>query len=396
LKGRKGQVAPELMLGIGIIMGLFLLISLFVVNRQIDLRERADHIEKRDECLKIANLLNSVYINGPGTEARTNSNFLITSFNSNLISIEDLKNEQSSEKIAILASESGPTKEEFYNKANNEIEPEPDWYKICFEDIGGEGCDLINVTWFDQEINNTLSDLIENLDNYTTIYLEDPHIQFSENYIELLENWTAQGNSLILSRNVMCTEQMSGEYPLSSYKCNPNGSYHSDEWQVFDVEINQRSTAWFWPYDWNVGINNSNEAFNLFPGDKLSFNNRPFVTPINAEGFDAIAIYRNETCFGVTPCLGDSTDKPAIAHWEIGEGKIYYIGEFSPEFINPPGNDFSDVLINLIDVAYNLILQSEKDSDITCAVASKTYFQQITGDFKIKNKNNVISFEDVS
>lgn len=374
-------------------MILFILISIFVVNKQIDLRKRGIHIEKRDECLKFANLINSVYINGPGTEARTKSDYLITTFNSSLISVEDLTNESTNERIAILLSEAGPSTIEFYNKANLILNPSPDWYKVCFEDIGSNGCDSENASWLDSSINNTLQDLVNNLNNYTTIYMESPNMQSSTQYLNNFESWVSQGNSLIFSRHIMCREQSSGTYSGSSYKCNPDGAFNNDVWQILNITLYQRDFAWWYPYNWNVNINRSDDAFNLFPGDKLSFRYRSFVTPRNQDGFTAIGTYRNDTCF-LTPCLGDSANQPSIAYWNIGLGRVYYFGDFEVDFINPPGNEFSDTLLNLISVANELILRPEKNSDITCAIASKTYYQQATGKLIIKNLNNVINIQN--
>ena len=371
-------------------MALFLLISIFVVNKQIDLGDRKDHIEKRGECLKIANLINSAYISGDGTEVLVSSDYVITTFNSSIISIEDLSDEMSNENIAILVSESGPSTEAFYNDVNSILNI--DWYKVCFSDFGAEGCDSEGAEWL-ENIENNLSDLIANLNSYTTIYMEDPHIQYSTDYIEKLENWTSKGNSLILSRNIMCREKSSGEYPLDSYQCNIDGAYNQDNWDIFDITLSQRTGAWFWPNDWNVEVVESDQAFSLFPGDKLSFKNRNFITPTWGENFKSIAVYRNESCFGMFQCLSDSSAMPSIATWDIGNGKIYYIGGFEANFINPPSNEFRDTLINLISVAYDITILPKKDTSITCTVASKTYYQQISGDFKIKNNNNVIELE---
>jgi hypothetical protein len=387
LRNHKGQISSELLLGVGIIMALFILISIFSLNKQIDLKKRNEQIDKRDECLKFANLINSVYINGPGTEVKTKTKYLITTFNSSLISISDLEN-ISENKIAILVSESGPSNIDFYNKANSQLNP--DWYKVCFADIGNSSnCDA--APWIDSNINNTLDILLENINNYTTIYLENPNLH--ENNLQILEEWVSQGNSLIISRHLMCREQSTGTYPNTSYKCNPDGTYNNDRWHVFNVLLYQKDSAWGYPKSWNVEVNQSNEAFALFPGDKLSFKNRPYVISSGALDFTSIAKYINKTCL-LSFCLEDSANKPAIALWKYGYGRVYYLGDFETEFINPPGNDFSDIIIHLISIAPDLILRPEQESDIICSVSSKTYYQHTTGNLKIKNKNNVIVFEN--
>jgi hypothetical protein len=405
LKSRKGQVTPGMMLGVGTVLLLFLLITVFTINQQIKLHEQEDYINKRSECLKLANLINTIYISGPGTEIKTHTDYLITTFNTSQISVEDLSsvNETVQPQIAFLASEAGPTTYEFYRQVNESL-PDADWYKTCFDDsyLGGPGCSWGDTEWMDSEITLTIHDLMNNLENYNTLYLEDATMNYdhyAEEYIRKLENWTNEGNALILSEHVLCTES-SGSFSNESYRC--SGGDRDDTWEIFDVELNQKfGTAWGFPNQANVVVNDTDESFDLVTGDQLSFEERSYLDGKNATGFKSVAKYLEGPTgwyclfrYRDWSCLGDSINETAVAYWDYGEGKVFYFADFQVEYINIPDKEFSNVLVDLISVAYYLIYHPESNSDIVCHFSAFAPYQQITGDITIKNQDNFIIIED--
>ena len=532
-ENHKAQATPGLMLGIGTIMFLFLLIAIFTINYQIELGEIEDYIEKRSECLKIANIINSVHISGPGTQVTTYTDYLITAFNSSLISVQGLAEIEEygdTPRIAFLASEAGPTSQDFYNQVNAELEPDPDWYKACFSDLDGSGCGWSGTSWMTTAIPDDIGDLIDNLDQYNTIYLEDPTIYYTTDYIERLENWVAAGNALILSEHVMCRERSSGTYSETSYRCNPPG-YDDDAWEIFGVTLYQESGAWGWPNQYNVVVVDTDESFDLVLGDQLSFEERPYIKDeVSSDGYEAEDLdlsggyYSSTSCACSAPSDGrcarhsgsvgnegevtlssfsnstgqyditvsycdesddsgdpdsytlyvnsnpvhtwqssdgygdgqvwkeervtldinngdeisvgairgssstycrvdwidislsgsevdnefkpiaryrdywrlyDSRNEPAIAYWSYGAGKIFYFGDFQVGYISMPGKDFSEVLVDLISIAYYLIAHPEQNSDITCSFSAFVPYQQAYGDIVIKNENNQIILENI-
>ena len=405
-KSRKGQATPGLMLGIGTVLLLFLLITVFTIDYQIKLREQEDYIIKRSECLKLANLINSVYITGPGTQIQTETEFLITTFNTSQISVEDISsiNETEQPKIAFLASEAGPTSYAFYQQVNESL-PDADWYKTCFSDsyLGGPGCSWQGTDWMNDEINLTIHDLMDNLDSYNTIYLEDPTMNFDHyatEYIGKLENWTKLGNALILSEHVFCTES-SGTYPEDSYRCSSGD--RDDNWEMFNITLSQRfGTAWGYPSQTNVIVNETDEAFDLVLGDQLSFEERSYITNANANEYKAMANYIEGRSgwyrwffYGDWYCLDDSVNETAIAYWNYGQGKVFYFADFQVDYINTPTKQFSEVLVDLISIAYYLVFHPESNSDITCHFSAFAPYQQVTGDIYIKNIDNYIVIENV-
>jgi len=88
----KAQISMEFLFGIGFLLFLFLIISAFVLNRTIELNALKDFVEKKNECFKVANFINSVYVGGDGTEINFKSDYIITLLESSSISIQDVDN----------------------------------------------------------------------------------------------------------------------------------------------------------------------------------------------------------------------------------------------------------------------------------------------------------------
>ena len=153
MKNHKGQIAPAMLMSVGMILLLFTFVMAFVINKQSDLRDTEDYIEKRNECLKIANLINSVYVAGHGAQVQTTTDFVITVFNTSQISVtsSDYIEDLSKKRIAFLATGAGPTQEFFYEGMHNRFAPKDDWYKSCFGDAGydcsGDSAWVVNLNY---------------------------------------------------------------------------------------------------------------------------------------------------------------------------------------------------------------------------------------------------------
>lgn len=383
---KRGQISSGVMLGVGTIVFLFLIIAVFTLNRNVELKDTQEYIEKRNECLKISNYINSVFSAGPGSQVETHTDFLITIFNESIISIQTIGEVNESgnpePQIAFVASEAGPTGEDFYDSVNANFDPQPDWYKACFSGLSGPGCDWSGTSWMETEIPNNISLLMDNLDSYTTIYLEDPTIYYGNDYISKLETWVAKGNALILSEHVMCRES-GGTYPEDDYRCNPPGS-SGDSWGIFNATLSQRGNAWGFSSNWNVEIIDTYEGIDLALGERISVEERSYIQGTNITDFHELGRYRNSFW------LWDSRNQPSIAYWMYGDGIIFYFSDFYINYISPSGKEFSEVLKDLITNAYYLIYRPEVESDVTCTFSAFVPYQQTTGDIIIRNVDNYI------
>ena len=241
---KKAQVSIEIITLIGLLVVFYIIINVISQSKKLEISNTETFLEKRNECLKLSNLISSVYASGDGTLINTTTSYVLTIYNTTYIGIRNLENAtEVKTSIAILASEAGETTQTFYDVANQQLRP--NWYKNCFSDIDQSGCqssgDDVNYSL----ISANLSDLICNdLNKYNVIYLEDPHLQDNatcgnKTYLTKIQDWVSAGNSLITAEHIMCREQSSGSYASTSYRCNPSG-YNSDIWTVFSNKLHQQ------------------------------------------------------------------------------------------------------------------------------------------------------------
>jgi len=276
---RKSQISIEFLFSIGIIVFIFLIILAFIMGRQADVRDNQSFINRQNECLKISSLLTSISEGGDGTAVQVNTPFFVTFYEDGLIKVEEILNiSQEETKIAVLVSEAGETTQTFYDTVTERLAPA--WYKACFSDIDGAGCQSSGNDVDYGLIGSDTDDLISELDNYNVAYLEDSHLQYNaeyggDTYAEILENWVSGGNILILSEHTMCREQSSGSYPSTSYQCNPP-DYNSDVWEIAGVNIHQLGGS----YGNTVTVvQQPDPAFfpNLDLGENFDFEERSYV-----------------------------------------------------------------------------------------------------------------------
>src|SRR3989344_9621384 len=184
---KKAQGSVEILVGVGAVLFIFLVISALTLEKSIGLSETESELNKEAECRRISNILNSLYNLGPGSRQDITTNYVINLYGSNLLGIGQLTNLTEvgiSGALAILASEAGPSSQNFYGTVTDRLDPE--WYKVCFTSISGFDCQqwsteaITEETW--GSINKTLDDLVAELSNYRVIYLEDPTLLYDEMY----------------------------------------------------------------------------------------------------------------------------------------------------------------------------------------------------------------------
>lgn len=78
----------EFLFAIGIILVLFLTTLAFSYSRHTDLKELKDHLKINDECQRLANVISSLNIAGPGSKFNTKINHDLTIFDNGEITIE--------------------------------------------------------------------------------------------------------------------------------------------------------------------------------------------------------------------------------------------------------------------------------------------------------------------
>lgn len=362
----RAQVTIEFMFVIGAILLIFLIIVSFTFEKRIDLREKEAFINKRTECLRISDLISSIFAAGPGAQADLKTDYLITVFNNTLMMVEDIGNiTQVEAKIAVLASEAGETKQSFYEQVTSTLSP--DWYRTCFSDIYWS-CP----GWISDNIKWDIEDLMQNISVYNTIYLEDSHIQYNAQtggklYIDILSDWVSAGNALIIAEHFMCREESYGSYPSTSYRCNPP-DYKSDVWNIFGQALHQRGGS----YGNDITVVKEENGFNFDIGDTFDFEEDSYI---------------DETASTSVIARYDDNQKPAILYWKYGKGKIFYFGDFQVHLDEQ--DEYTGVIASLIEKAYSLVTPVE-ESEVLCSFYAKSPYQKLTGDLTIKNIDNQV------
>lgn len=68
-KKKQGQISTEIMYAVGVMIMIFLLLTGVTFNRKSELQRMDDYLQKRNECLRIANTISSLTASGFNTEA---------------------------------------------------------------------------------------------------------------------------------------------------------------------------------------------------------------------------------------------------------------------------------------------------------------------------------------
>lgn len=382
----KAQVSTELIVIYAFVLLVFTLVLLSSYNKQISSEEIKDVLDIREECLKISNIISSVYLGGNGTTATIRlRNYLTLPGDGTIVLKSEKHMEETKVNTAIVASEAGETLQSFYDNMTDKIEPE--WYKTCFVDIGGAaGCQqwqadgMTEATW--NSIPWNISDLMKNLTvnqgYYQTVYIEDPHIMFFANYsgidyFEILENWTSKGNILVLSEHVRCREKATGSYEPTSYQCNPPTD-NSDVWSFMGIKIHQTGLK-----KWTEIVNESVE-FGLSVGDQFKIEEANWIENVNNSNMYVIGRYQGEN------------GEVDIAYWEIGQGRVYYFADFQITDDLPKSLDqeeYTEVLATVIEYAYN-ILHFDAKSEICITPVQTASYNNLYGMIRFENDNGRI------
>jgi len=138
----------------------------------------------------------------------------------------------------------------------------------------------------------TLDSLFANITDYNFIFMENPMLDSyttsTENQtIEILENWTREGNTLFLTQNVNINKSM----------------FHVN----FSKAISDQA---------NNGNVSSTNYFNFTTTELIDFSQKKTFTLINPDNYEEIVRYHD-------------TKSPAVATWTFGNGRVFYIADLN-------------------------------------------------------------------
>ncbi len=402
---KRGQVSIEIMFSIGVILLLYITIVYFVFEKRSELQDTESFLDKRSECFKVAEAIIAVNDAGPGTRLILDLKYPII-INNNTIQVANIKNITASKiKIAYLSSGISAERASL-TTALQKKDPGYDTYctNISFVnyvrsiggtyadaqlngDYSGQGCPPYPPV-FIGDVGLTLQELLDNLNKYNTIYIEDFHL-LKENYnivLPALEQWLQNNpNLLVFSEHITHYHDISGPFPLVTAIPKNN---------IFSITYNARGynngpqpqDIFTYPnpgplYDSYV-THESGRYPNLLKDTKLHFVEYPYV---NGSNIYIISEYYQGKPLNYGPATGE--ENVSIGYWKYGQGEINYISDFD-ETLFP---NFPDEVVNYLETAHYLLNVNEQNS-ISCigsiSVDSKIpYFQkQVT----IQNINNKI------
>jgi len=344
-KKSKAQVSIEFISIVGILFLIVMAALFFSARLQREATKTNDIYDKTKECLRLSRAISEIYADGNNAELRTSTKYLLTVFNDTYISIEDKENSTIVvNKIAYLASNCGPTNVNSFDPINQTLAP--DWYYVC---LGGcYSCD-----WFATKgITKNFTQLMANVNDYTTIYLEDAHMNYTSQR-QVFENWAKAGHALIVSEHPVC-RYGSGSYPANYVSCNiPAGA--GDIWDIFGIRLHEQGGS----YGNNLTVIRQESVYNLSLGEKLDFEENSYIETIGnqtlkkeSESMTLNGLSSSTSCACSTPSTSGgrctrntgSTSSWGNATWTANVTgtynlKVRYCGEHD-------GNDYWKVYLN--------------------------------------------------
>lgn len=383
---KKAQsVSTEFIFGIAIIMVIFIIVFSFIAEKGTDISDTRKELDLRAECLKVSNLISSVYAGGDGTEARIELDNTLTISSSGVIYADESGIVE--HRVAAVASEATPTTQEFYDNISNSFGSDVNWFKSCFDDIGiGAGCQdpLGSGSTISFSIDDLMQTLVNSPDTYITVYLDAPYIKHNasyngKNYTDILADWVSNGHALILSGYVMCNEQNGGSYSADSSECNPGWNYRNNVWNIFGVNITQIKGTSF------LDVTTDPDP-SLFPslniGDTIKFVEKSYIYDVDEPegGFTVVADYNPK-------------DEPAILYWNYGRGLIIYFGD--SKYSGGGGGLSQDAIYGIITAstssAFNIMKSRISEVGYPCTFYGKSPGSKIgSGSALIENRDGEV------
>jgi hypothetical protein len=348
---------------ISIVLIIFLLTMLFTFNKRLEIRDIGDYIEEKNECHKIASAINYLYINGPGTKAKLNTNFLVLT-KEKKITIKKIKDIFTENKIAAMLStrESLIASTDFYNSITPRLNP--DWYTNCDTEPDITTCSQFPFT---AALGN-YNDLMNNINDYDTIFIDDIHTSLcgtciDKTFISKQEEWVSDSHILVLSEHHLDQDGPMFGVLLDNHVDNP---------VVTAVTVITEDP--FFP--------------NLSIGDQITFaqSNRITDDPSNNKAENLVTIAQT--------AAGDI----GLARWQYGSGIVIFLEDFDITFLKlsgqisgNPTSEFDSIMSFVIENGIIQLIILLEESEATCNSELKIDENyQITGKLELENVNRTV------
>lgn len=88
-KNKKGQISIEIMYSVGVLLIIFILLTVMTFSKKVDVERTRDTVEKKNDCNEISSAINRVLALGDGYEATFKTIFNFDVYTSELIIVGD-------------------------------------------------------------------------------------------------------------------------------------------------------------------------------------------------------------------------------------------------------------------------------------------------------------------
>jgi Na+-transporting NADH:ubiquinone oxidoreductase subunit NqrC len=88
MKQRKGQISAEVMYAVGVMLIIFIILTGISFNRRFEIRDTQEYLDKRNQCLKLADILVSTQAGREGTFAEVYARYPTQLFKSGVIIVD--------------------------------------------------------------------------------------------------------------------------------------------------------------------------------------------------------------------------------------------------------------------------------------------------------------------
>ncbi len=105
IRKKKGQVSIEIMYSVGVLLIIFILLTVMTFNKKIDVEKTREIIDKRNDCNKISGSINRVLALGDGYNATFKTPHTFDVYMTELIIVGDL--EPSNTEVEIICTFEG-------------------------------------------------------------------------------------------------------------------------------------------------------------------------------------------------------------------------------------------------------------------------------------------------
>ncbi len=190
---------------------------------------------------------------------------------------------------------------------------------------------------------DNLEDLIDNIDDYKFILIEDCHCDGTSGALERIAEWVFDGGLLFTSEHYNNDwEHVNGDNIDTNYVMGVNVSKR-DKGGGCVPEIGGECTE--------ATVIDTDSLLNLVVDDTIYFKKDVIgladnVADEDADGFTKIANWTDEDSSGTKGSIGLG----AIAKWRYGEGEVYYFPDYHANYLE---DEFTLVLENAVRVVRN-------------------------------------------